>query len=95
MIVPIIEGLWFLLAIGCFVVGMILTDVHGKTPPTEKRKSRVEAYQRARSSPPRRANCSRCAQPLDRDARFCGACGLHIYHEPEPRRMRREPVRRA
>ena len=73
--------LWFALAVCCVLAGMALTGRRLEALPPTQRVSR----QRARVSRHGRSLCPRCAQPLDRDACFCGACGLQLSHKQRQR----------
>lgn len=82
--------LWFALAIGCILAGMALTGKRlKKAPPPERVMRRVEQRHRRPPESGQRAGafCTRCAQPLESGARFCGACGLAL---PDRRRAHSE-----
>ena len=74
--------LWFALALGCILLGLAMTGKRVAAIPPAKRARRRQAHAPGadrRNQPV----CSRCAQPLESDARFCGACGLYLSHTLE------------
>lgn len=85
--------LWFALAVGCILAGMVLTGKRlEKEPPRERLVRRIEQRPRHLVDRSQQAGdaCTRCAQPLESGARFCGACGLAL---PDRRRAHSERER--
>lgn len=85
--------LWFALAIGCILAGMALTGKRlEKAPPPARVGRRIarRPHRPAVGGKREGALCTRCAQPLESGARFCGACGLAL---PDRRRAHSERER--
>ena len=81
--------LWFVLAVACILVGMALTGKRVAALPPAKRAGKQTVRIHRAKSRQEIAVCSRCGQTLEPDARFCGACGLHVSSQPEMRQTRR------
>ena len=82
--------LWFLLAVICMLVGLVLTVRREQDTPSTPR-----LFVRGEKRKPGCSVCSRCAQPLDVGARFCGACGLYVDQEQDERRIQERSGRRS
>lgn len=78
--------LWLVIAVGCVLVGTLLTRRRLVESAQVKRPVRRTSHLRGGSGVSRAALCPRCAQPLEVDARFCGACGLYLGHKEESKR---------
>lgn len=73
--------LWFVLAVGCILAGMALTGRRVAAMSPEKRVEKLAVRVNRERSKQETVVCSRCAQQLEPDARFCGACGLYLHSQ--------------
>jgi uncharacterized paraquat-inducible protein A len=65
--------LWFILALGCTLAGVVLTQRRiSKSLVAQPLVRRLAHSEQERQ----KTVCARCAQPLEADERFCGFCGL-------------------
>jgi uncharacterized paraquat-inducible protein A len=77
--------LWFALAISCVLAGMALTGKRvAETPSAKQTRPRTSQPAGARGEQ-KTLVCSRCAQSLEPDARFCGTCGLYLSQQQPAR----------
>lgn len=87
--------LWFLMALGCILAGSALTRGRADVPPpvsrVPPRRQRAQRdggkpmILRARRLPVDKIECDksicpRCTRPVEKEERFCGACGLFIVY---------------
>lgn len=83
--------LWFVLAGGCILAGMVLTGKRLERVSSSKRETRRLVNRMPESRVQREeARCARCGQALEAGARFCGSCGLAL---PDRRRAHSERER--
>lgn len=90
MMVVDVAWLWLALALGCVLGGLVLTGKRLGQAPSAPSKTHVRVHRLTSDGSRAGQLCTRCAQPLEAGARFCGSCGLAL---PDPRRAHAERTR--
>ncbi|HEY3992539.1 MAG TPA: zinc ribbon domain-containing protein [Ktedonobacteraceae bacterium] len=81
--------LLFALAVSCILAGLALTGRRVIALPPPRRIGKLTVRVNKEKSRQETALCSRCGQPLEPDARFCGACGLYLCSQPKQQKLKR------